>query len=107
MIEVIRISGVRDFTNPEPSPKGHWVELVFRNDHGVHTLELNGKRALPNDAALKSDLEWLLWDYGLLSQEYGGSAEERATAAQELFWSDRQNYLRARAYMENLGAQQG
>lgn len=102
MIEVLSITGVRNFTNPEPTPEGHWVQLVFRNAFGVHTLELNGKLALPESAALRTDLEWMLWDYGLLSQETGSSARERADTAQELILMDRLNYALARAYLEQV-----
>jgi hypothetical protein len=103
MIKIISINGTRNFDNPDPNPEGHWVELVFENDHGVHTLDLNGPRPLPDDPALKDDLEWLLWDYGLMSQQDGRTARQRARNAQELIWTDRRNYLLARSYMEQLG----
>ena len=104
MIEVISITGIRNFTNEEATPDGHWVKMEFRNAHGLHIIELNGEQPLPDDPALRRDLEWLLWDYGLLSQDYGSSAAERAEEAENQLLMDRLNYLPAKAYLERLGA---
>ena len=67
-------------------------------------LELNGRKPLPDhDAQLRSDLEYLLWDYGLLSQQESKTDEERVLVAQDLWRTDR-NHLLARNYMENLNS---
>jgi hypothetical protein len=103
MIKILGIKGTRNHDNPWPTPEGHWVELVFRNEHGVHTIELNGDRPLPEDPELKKDLEWMLWDYGLLCQQDSKTARQRVRIAQDRILKDRLNYLLAKAFLEQVG----
>lgn len=98
------IQGWRCESNPDATPEGHWVGMVFRNAYGTHMLELNGRKPLPDhDPQLRSDLEYLLWHYGLLSQQDTETDEERVGVAQELWLSDR-NHVLAKCYMVNLCA---
>jgi hypothetical protein len=102
MLTMIDIQAKRCRGNPNPTPAGHWVGMVFSNAHGTHVLELNGRKPLPDhDTLLRTDLEYLLWDYGLLSQQDSQNEEERVRVAQELWDRDR-NHRLARDYMENL-----
>lgn len=103
-MKILSIKAQRNYDNPHATPDGHWVELTFENDYGVHTLEMNGRRLLPEDPALRRDLEWLLWDYGLLSQQDSRTQRQRVRVAQEQFDRDLLNYQLARAYMARLGA---
>lgn len=104
MIKIFHIQGQRCESNPAPTPEGHWVGLVFENSHGRHVLELNGRAPLPDhDPALRSDLEFLLWDWGLLEQQDSTSDAQRVAIAQALCDRDR-NHPLARAYLEALGA---
>ena len=104
MLKIIDIQGWRCESNPYPTPEGHWVGLVFRNAYGTHILELNGRKPLPDhDPQLLSDLEYLLWDYGLLSQQYSDTNEEHIRVAQEM-WRCDQNHATAKDYMLRLGA---
>jgi hypothetical protein len=104
MLTILDLHARRCLGNPDPTPAGHWVGLVFSNDHGTHVLELNGRKPLPDhDPQLRADLEFLLWDYGLLSQQDSETDEERIRVARDLWSSDR-NHMLARRYMERLGA---
>ncbi|MEB0114471.1 hypothetical protein QN397_24630 [Variovorax sp. RTB1] len=104
LLEIIDIQGWRCESNPYPTPEGHWVGLVFRNAYGKHMLELNGRKPLPDhDPQLRSDLEYLLWDYGLLSQQGSETNDERIRVAQELWNTDR-NHPKARNYLQSVGA---
>lgn len=104
MLTILDIQARRCRGNPDPTPAGHWVGLVFSNAHGTHVLELNGRKPLPDhDPQLRADLEFLLWDYGLLSQQDSETPQERIRVAQELWLTDR-NHAHARRYMEHLGA---
>ena len=106
MLTILDIQARRCQGNPDPTPAGHWVGLVFSNAHGTHVLELNGRKPLPDhDPQLRADLEFLLWDYGLLSQQDSETPEERIRVAQALWHTDR-HHARARRYMEQLGAAQ-
>lgn len=104
MIKILSIKGKRNYDNPDTNPDLHWVEMVFQNDYGTHTLELNGEHPLPSEPELRRDIEWLLWDYGLLSQQKTRTAAQRVRVAQGVIESDRLNYLLAKAYMEILGS---
>ncbi|MGJ7522704.1 hypothetical protein ACSFA0_19620 [Variovorax sp. LT1P1] len=107
MLQIIDIQAHRCQVNPHPTPEGHWVGLVFKNAFGTHVLELNGRKPLPDhDAQLRADLEFLLWDYGLLSQQDSESPEERIRVAQDL-WRTDCNHVHARRYMEQLGVAAG
>jgi hypothetical protein len=104
LLEIIDIQGWRCETNPDPTPEGHWVGMVFRNAYGTHILELNGRKPLPNhDPQLRSDLEYLLWDFGLLSQQDSATDQRRVSVAQALWQSDT-NHALARQYMFLMGA---
>lgn len=107
MIKIHSIKGKRNYDNPDTTPDLHWVELVFENEFGTHTLELNGERPLPDDPALRSDLEWLLWDYGLLEQQDSRTAKQRVRIVQNKFDDGDINHPLARAYMETLGTPAG
>ncbi|MDM0108482.1 hypothetical protein QTH97_26270 [Variovorax sp. J22R24] len=107
MLQILDIQAHRGNENPHPTPEGHWVGLVFKNAFGTHVLELNGRKPLPDhDPQLRADLEFLLWDYGLLSQQDSETPEERIRAAQALWHTDR-NHAHARRYMERLGVAAG
>ena len=105
MLKILEIHGRRCETNPDPTPEGHWVGMAFENDHGTHMLELNGRTPLPDhDPELLADLEFLLWDYGLLSQQDCKSLRQCIRVAQELWDTQRATHPLARSYMESLGA---
>lgn len=105
MLKILEIHGRRSETNPDPTPDGHWVGMAFKNDHGTHLVELNGRHPLPDgDPELRADLEFLLWDYGLLSQQDSKSLKQRIRVAQELWDTQRFTHPLARRYLENLGA---
>ena len=104
LLEIIDIQGWRCESNHDPTPEGHWVGMVFRNAYGTHILELNGRKLLPDhDPQLRSDLEYLLWDYGLLSQQDSKTDGERIGVAQEMWRSDK-NHALAKEFMLCLGA---
>ncbi|MBI5332987.1 MAG: hypothetical protein HZB72_00115 [Burkholderiales bacterium] len=105
MLKILDIEARRCASNPDPTPDGHWVGLAFENAYGIHVLELNGRRPLPDhDPQLRSDLEYLLWDYGLLSQQESETRDERVRVAQDLWDTQRWCHPRARQYMEHLGS---
>ncbi|WP_046110847.1 hypothetical protein [Aquincola tertiaricarbonis] len=61
MLKVPDIHARRCKANPDPTPDGHWVGLVFENAYGTHVLELNGRMPLPDhDPDLQFDLKYFL-----------------------------------------------
>ncbi len=104
MIKVISIKGKRNYDNFDTTPDLHWVEMVFENDHGTHTLELNGERPLPTEPVLRREIEYMLWDYGLLEQQESKTAKQRVRIAQEFFNRSRSCHPLAHAYVESLGS---
>ncbi|MDM0029598.1 hypothetical protein [Variovorax saccharolyticus] len=103
MIKVLSIDAKRSENHLEATPDGHWVRLVFENAHGTHSVELNGTQALPIGPEVRDDLEFLLWDYGLLEQQDSCTSEDRVAVAQDLMDRDL-NHRLARDYLRDAGA---
>jgi len=104
MIKITSLEARRDFTNMSLTPEGHWVRLTFMNDHGVHTLELNGRSPLPADPTLLESLQFMLWDYGLLEQSGSRTAQQRLDTVQRLIDEDSRNHVLGREYLHTVGA---
>lgn len=104
VIKIVKLEARRDFANTDMTPDGHWVRLTFSNEHGVHTIELNGRIPLPPDPALRQSLEFMLWDYGLIEQVDSRTPQQQIATMQRLVETDLRNHAAGRAYLQTLGA---